>query len=356
MKLGELLVQNGLITKTQLREALEAQLVFGGRLGTNLVELGMTSTASLAEFLARQLEVGSLEPSELDFLPEEARLALPVDLVERYQIVPLRVEKRTLTLAMADPTDLAAVDAVAFHTGLRIVPVVAPELLVLYALEKFYGITRPNRYIRVGEAFDQTGFDTAAGFGHDVTDAVSFAIPAPRQDDSEAYGLREAAVDLVSIDRHSQALDILRRAVHTAFERVVILALDDRSARIWGQVGCEIPPEIPRTGVGDPVQGFEIPLEQSRLFLAIAHMEAPAFEPHPRGERDALLLRLLGAPQGEPFLALPIRPRGRSAVAVALAAAPRTPATDPLVSLGLLASKTADALDLVRLKRRILAV
>ncbi len=63
LKIGDHLVQNGLITEQQLDEALEAQTVFGGRLGTNLVELGFVTTAALAESLARQLGLTALVPS-----------------------------------------------------------------------------------------------------------------------------------------------------------------------------------------------------------------------------------------------------------------------------------------------------
>ena len=120
-------------------------------------------------------------------------------------------------------------------------------------------------------------------------------------------------------------------------------------------MGCEIPREVPRTGVRDPVQGLEFVLERSRLFQTIAKRTGVAYEPLRRSEPDALLLRLLALAHEEPALVLPLRPRDRT-VAVALGAGAREAGDVGIERFALLASKAADALDLVRLRRRILSV
>ncbi len=147
-KLGNLLVEEGLIGADQLAEALEAQAREGGRLGTNLVEQGFLSDEQLAHFLSAQLGVPSL--TRLDPIGPAARGALSRELAERHRVVPVRVEGTHLHLAMADPLDVAAIEAVAADTGLSVFPVVAPEHLIHHALERAYGLSRPIRLVGMG--------------------------------------------------------------------------------------------------------------------------------------------------------------------------------------------------------------
>jgi hypothetical protein len=145
-KIGDLLVRNGLINEEQLDQALQ------GRLGTNLVELGFITTATLAEFLATQLGMKCLLPAQLTEILKSVLEALDPETAARYMVFPIGEDRRTVQLAMVDPTDLRAVDEVAFRTGRNVAPVVAPELLVVYALERFYQVKRANRFLRFAPA------------------------------------------------------------------------------------------------------------------------------------------------------------------------------------------------------------
>jgi hypothetical protein len=148
-KLGDMLVRRGFITAPQLDEALKSQVIFGGRLGTNLIELGHIDEETLAQALAERFGVAAATPEQLLGLTPEVTELLPREIVERYKVVPVELDKKRLTVAMSDPSDLAVLDELAFRTGFIIRPLVTPEVRLVAALEKYYGIKREFRYINV---------------------------------------------------------------------------------------------------------------------------------------------------------------------------------------------------------------
>lgn len=141
-KIGRLLVEEGLIGEVQLAEALAAQKARGGRLGTNLVEGGHLSEHDLAHFLSVQLGVPS--QTLVDASPD-ARGLLPAELAERFRVIPTRHNAIEIHLAMADPLDLEAVDAVSEVSGRRVFPIVVPDMQIGLALERAYGVPRTPR-------------------------------------------------------------------------------------------------------------------------------------------------------------------------------------------------------------------
>ncbi|TGU74515.1 general secretion pathway protein [Geomonas terrae] len=149
MRLGEMLVQAGKITPFQLEETLKGQAIFGGRFGTNLVEMGYLDERDLAEFLSQKTGVPHATPEQLLDIPDDVIKLISYDYVKKYRVVPIELNKRKLTLAMVDPTDFHAIDEISFATGLIIMPVIAPELRIVTAMEKYYRIKREVRYISV---------------------------------------------------------------------------------------------------------------------------------------------------------------------------------------------------------------
>lgn len=148
-KIGELLVSEGLLTRKQLEEALKSQVIFGGRLGTNLVEMGIVEEQDLLRTLSKQLEIPFVSSEQLMAVPPEVIKLIPKEMAEEYKIIPMSLEKKRLSAAMADPSDLSAIDAISFITGYIILPVVCSELRLMLALEQYYGIKREIRYIQL---------------------------------------------------------------------------------------------------------------------------------------------------------------------------------------------------------------
>ncbi|HEY0007032.1 MAG TPA: type IV-A pilus assembly ATPase PilB [Pyrinomonadaceae bacterium] len=140
-KLGEILVRENLITPQQLREALDYQRERGGRLGYNLVKLGLVSDDMITAVLSRQYGIPSVNLDLFDIDESVIRL-IPQEVAQKYSVLPLSRVGATLTLAMVDPTNVFAMDDIKFMTGLNIEPVVVAEASVQQAISKYYDVTR----------------------------------------------------------------------------------------------------------------------------------------------------------------------------------------------------------------------
>jgi len=137
-KLGEMLVEAGLITVAQLNEALRFQKASGGRMGSNLVATGMLSEESMMDFLAQQTGVPRMDVRHLD-VPPSVLERIPRRLAEQMTILPVAFkEPKSMVLAMADPSDLNAVDSARFASGLNIEPVVAAHSALRLAISDQY--------------------------------------------------------------------------------------------------------------------------------------------------------------------------------------------------------------------------
>ena len=143
-RLGEILVAGGACDPARLAEALEHQVVFGGRLGTNLLELGAVTEEALARGLAQRFGVPSLH-GDVECDPAALALLKP-DLADRLEVVPHSLAGRRLRVLCRDPSDLGALDEVAFATGKELVPVVVPEARLWALLRSQYGLHRPMRW------------------------------------------------------------------------------------------------------------------------------------------------------------------------------------------------------------------
>lgn len=165
--IGTLLLAGGHVDREQLDAALAMQRQFGGRLGTNLIELGAIRVDPLAEQLARQLGVPAALKEHFVRADRKLLAEFPKKLAARYGVVPLSLSTgrgKTLSLAMIDPLDLAATDEIGQVLGCRIQAHVAPEARIQYILEKVWAI-KPKRktFIRMDldlgrlkEAYAQT--------------------------------------------------------------------------------------------------------------------------------------------------------------------------------------------------------
>jgi len=151
-RLGELLLQAGAINRAQLNAALEVQRQTKGRLGSILVELGHVDERTIGMVLADQLKIASATAAQLEGVPKNALTLVAKEFAARYRAVPLRVDGKRLWTAMGDPLDREAITALEKHTGLELRPMVAPDVLLEFALDKHYGIKRQPRIVEVRDA------------------------------------------------------------------------------------------------------------------------------------------------------------------------------------------------------------
>jgi hypothetical protein len=143
MRLGEILIQLGLLTPEQLKTTLENRDLLGGKIGTQLVERGLVNTDQVAEGLSRQMRVPAAMQRHFDKADPNVVAMLKPVLAARYMAIPLvaaRSGVKRIVVAMATPQDVQVVDDVSFALGARIEPMVAAELAVVRNLKRFYNL------------------------------------------------------------------------------------------------------------------------------------------------------------------------------------------------------------------------
>ncbi len=138
-RLGELLVRNNLITKEQLTKALEEQKESGGqaRLGSILIKNDLISEPDLTSFLSKQYGVPSINLTEFE-VDSAVIKTIPVEIAQKYQIIPVNRAGSTLIIAMSDPSNIFAIDDIKFMTGYNVEVVVASEIAIKTSIDKYY--------------------------------------------------------------------------------------------------------------------------------------------------------------------------------------------------------------------------
>src|SRR5215218_7878367 len=142
VRIGELLLKEKRISPDQLQQALNHQKANGGKLGQNLVKMGLVKDEEITALLSRQYGVPSINLAQFEIDASVIKL-LPADTAQKYQIVPLSRAGQTLTIAMTDPTNVFAMDDIKFMTGYNVEPVVASETAVSDAIARYYPAHAP---------------------------------------------------------------------------------------------------------------------------------------------------------------------------------------------------------------------
>jgi hypothetical protein len=184
VKLGTLLLRNAAIGLSQLEAALRNQVLYGGRLGTNLVELGFIDLELLSTYLSEMSGFPIASPSLLDDVDQELLHKLTADDAHRLRSVPLAYlgdGRDTAAVAIVETVDPEVIDELREKLGVAIKPYVVPELRALYYLEKHYGLPRRARFIRSGRA----GTDPASS----ITPAEPPPDAANRRREQPAQGM-----------------------------------------------------------------------------------------------------------------------------------------------------------------------
>jgi len=159
-RLGELLVREKLISLSQLRSAQEEQQRSGGNLGYTLARLGYVSDNEITNFLSQQYRVPTIDLDEYEIDAEILKLVVR-EQCEKHRVIPVSRTGNSLIVAMADPTNLHAIDDLKFLTSYNIEPVIASETAIHNAIEKYYN-AGPS-YDEVMAGFDEKEIDFADG-------------------------------------------------------------------------------------------------------------------------------------------------------------------------------------------------
>src|SRR4030042_587854 len=140
LKLGDLLVQAGLIDELQLKSALGYQRRWGGKLGKCLVDQGFIEEEAMLRFLSQRFKMRAVDLTRSRIAPQTFAI-VPEAVARKYEVVPVVVKdtpgKKTLVLAMSDPSDLQSVDEIQFLTNCKIEPVLATDSAIAKVLSHY---------------------------------------------------------------------------------------------------------------------------------------------------------------------------------------------------------------------------
>ena len=197
-RIGEIIVDLGYATVEQIESVLQGDTDTTLQLGTRLLRAGIIDDAKLARALGVQLGVGFTtlnRPADVDAV---AASRVPEHIARRHSILPIRLNGRTLTVAMASPGNVFAIDAVRETTGLQVEVVAAPEQALRRAIDRFYAFTLES----TASALVADGPDDSqepSGFGLDVAQMRTEAADAPvikYVDSLISHAIRDRASDI----------------------------------------------------------------------------------------------------------------------------------------------------------------
>lgn len=136
-KLGELLVDRGVLSHDELDHALDFQENVGGKLGDVLVQLGLVTDEEVIEAVAEQQNLEIVDLTEL-VLPQELIDEIPQDIIEKHEVIPIGLRGHKLRLAIHDPFDLDSIEKVGLATDYHIEPVLAPRDSILQVIDELF--------------------------------------------------------------------------------------------------------------------------------------------------------------------------------------------------------------------------
>jgi type IV pilus assembly protein PilB len=215
VKLGELLLKENMVSPQQLQDALNHQKMSGGKLGKAFVSLGFVKDEEITSLLSRQYGVPSINLDHFEVDPAIIKI-IPAETARKYQVLPLSRSGATLTIAMADPTNVFAMDDIKFMTGYNVEPVVASESALEDAIDRYYGSTRSLELRREGGSAPAGGYGIPGGAGggnlKEILDGPTLSV-----DDMAAVGglseidldsMGEADADVETVKAEEDEIDL----------------------------------------------------------------------------------------------------------------------------------------------------
>ncbi len=211
-KLGEILLERGIIDQDQLNAALAYQRQWGHRLGVALVAKNFITEGMLCKVLGEVMSLPTVDLATVDFDPEALR-SVPFNTCENNDLIPFAVEqgrgKDMLVVAMADPMNLAVIDEIEFTTGMKVRPVLATISAINSAIRKYY--RGMNTTIKPMSLFKKTSRDTGrmvlvrpGGKAEEVDTSTRQATGRKRPPDAKDDGELRNKVERIKARRAQQ--------------------------------------------------------------------------------------------------------------------------------------------------------
>ena len=386
VKLGELLIKKNLLTQAQLEEALQAQVIFGGKLGTVLIEMGLITEDILAEILGQLINIPCAKPGQLQNIPDNVIKIISPELAEKHKVMPVSVIGKKLTLAMADPRNLQSIDEISFRTGYIVMPILALEVRLVFALENYYGVKRTMRYIappkQVREELNQLHvLETADGpieardrdeelgtLGSEhiyekpaAEPAQPVAAPVVVEEEIEELGdddlIEELEDEEITLATTAQTLIGITDRNDVADAVIAYLGANYTRAALFMVVAGQV------TGwrsakEGQPIPGFEqfqLPLSEPSVLKTAVESNSFFLGPVPQSGANLALTTFLGKPAPQSALLLPMSMLGR-VVGLIYVDDPKADLSEAVVDVQQLSSKALMAFEILILHNKILRV
>lgn len=381
IKLGDLLLQEGIISQAELEEALKYQVIFGGKIGTNLIEMGALEEEDITRALSRKFGLPVTDADQIMDVPPKIIKLIPREIAERYRVIPLALEGRRLTLAMADPTNLKGLDEIAFRTGFIIRPTVVAEVRMVHALERHYVVERERRYIHASKKIEVKKKRTsppepkpvaspaapppASPEEHwfsELGEAVSY--PAEPEEAEELIELEEAdihedadetpAVEIVGDEAAAERLgeardrddifDVVLGTLAREFSRCAIFLVRGETALGWK---CAVDRQE-----SPGFDQLQVPLDEPSVLKTVSETKSYYLGPIPRAPFNSMMLQEMGGTLPDAALMVPLMMMGR-VVGVLYVDGKGINLGEKLFDLQKLTSKAAMAFEILVLKNKI---
>ena len=160
-KIGRVLLERGIISQEQLDRALDYQKSIGGKLGTILVKLRFVKEEQLQDLLADQQDLDSVRLEDIDVTKELMGL-IPREIIEKNEVIPIKKEGGTLTVAMPDPTDFPTIEEIRFISGLAIEAVLITRTEAQKAINQYFYAEEPTGVRRIKPGIHDAARDIGA--------------------------------------------------------------------------------------------------------------------------------------------------------------------------------------------------
>jgi type IV pilus assembly protein PilB len=214
-RLGEMLVAQGIVTEDQLAAVLTRQKAEkGSRMGRILVDLGHCTETQICEVVADQLRIPAADMVAVD-VPNDVLALVSRELAMKHACLPWFVEGRDLYLIMADPTNIAAADAIAFHTSLKVKPVVAPESEVVAAVERFYAAEEESlaqfEHLDLADQLSVVSDQEGEGSGEEDSEAAALGAPLVKLVNAILADAIRAGASDIHIEPQQKGVDLRYR-------------------------------------------------------------------------------------------------------------------------------------------------
>lgn len=273
--LARILRDRGIVTERQLQAAIQHQVLYGGRLGTSLYELGFITEERLREALSRSHGVPTLAVDPRELRPETLAL-VPRALVARFKVFPYKLRGKTLFLLMVDPQDHLALAKVGYTLGYIVRPLIVPEFRMIQLLRDYYGIDERWRYL----------------------DTFRPAVLAPPPPDPDAAG---AAIDAAR--SRDEVVEGVLALARNYFQRVIFFIVREPWVLGW-------------TGAGegmdrDLAQSLRIPLDEPSVFRMVSRDKTVFMGRLGPEEQNQVFARVLAKRPQTNAVLLPVMVRGR---------------------------------------------